>query len=51
VSISSGGEQSIVSDEAENISDNSSMQHDVWANLGAEQPCLPSINVDLEDPQ
>jgi hypothetical protein len=55
VNISSGGEQSVSSDEAENVSDNSSMQPDVWANLGAERPCFlftgkPGTNVDLEDP-
>jgi hypothetical protein len=47
VNISSGGVQ--------NVSDISSMQPDVWANLGAERPCSPftgkpGINVDLEDP-
>jgi hypothetical protein len=34
--ISLGGEQSVSSDEAENVSDNSGMQHDVWTNSGAE---------------
>jgi hypothetical protein len=53
--ISSGGEQSVSSDETENISGNSSMQSDVWANSGAERSCFqftgkPVINVDLEDP-
>jgi hypothetical protein len=55
VKISSGCEQSVSSDEAENISNNSSMQPDVWANSGAERPRFPftgkpGINVDLEDP-
>jgi hypothetical protein len=36
VKISSGGERSVSCNEAENISDNSSMQLDVWANSGAE---------------
>jgi hypothetical protein len=36
VKISSGGEQSVSSDEAENVSDSSSMQPDVWVNSGAE---------------
>jgi hypothetical protein len=44
-----------VSAEAENISVNSSMQTDIWANSGAEQPRFPftgkpGINIDLEDP-
>jgi hypothetical protein len=52
VKISSGGEQS---NEAENVSDNSSMQPDVWAISDAELPRFPfigkpGINVDLEDP-
>jgi hypothetical protein len=38
VKLSLGGEQGVSSDEAENVSDNSSMQSDVWANLGAECP-------------
>jgi hypothetical protein len=38
VKILSGGEQSVSADEAVNVSDSSSMQPDVWANLGAEQP-------------
>jgi hypothetical protein len=33
VKISSGGEQIFSSDEAENISDNSSVQPDIWAML------------------
>jgi hypothetical protein len=55
VKVSSGGEQSVSSNEAENVSDNSSMQPDVWANSGAERTRFPftgkpGINVDLEDP-
>jgi hypothetical protein len=55
VKILFGGEQSVSSDEAGNVSDNSSMQPDVWANLGAERSHFlltgkPGINVDLEDP-
>jgi hypothetical protein len=55
VKILLGGERNVISDEAENISNSSSMQPDVWADLGAEQPCFPftgkpDINVDLEDP-
>jgi hypothetical protein len=55
VKISSCGEQSVSYDEQENVSDNSSMQHDIWAKSGAERPCLPftgkpGINVDLGDP-
>jgi hypothetical protein len=55
VKISSGGEQSVSSNEAENVSNNSSMQPDIWANSGAEQPHFPftgkcDINVDLEGP-
>jgi hypothetical protein len=38
VNILSGSEQSVGSDEAENVSDNSSMQPDVRANSGAEKP-------------
>jgi hypothetical protein len=50
-----GGEQTVSSDEAENVSDNSSMQPDVWAHSSAEQPHFPftgkpGINSDLEDP-
>jgi hypothetical protein len=36
VKISSDGEQSVISDEAENVSDSSSMQPNVQANSGAE---------------
>jgi hypothetical protein len=55
VNILLGGEQRVSSDEAENVSDNSSMQPDVWAESGAKQPhfpftAKPGINVDLEDP-
>jgi hypothetical protein len=51
----SGGEQSVSSDEAQNVSDDSSMQPDVWANSGAERPHFPftgkpGIDIDLEDP-
>jgi hypothetical protein len=54
VKISSCGEQSVSSEE-ENDSDNSSMQHGIWAKLGAGQPYFPftgkpGINVELEDP-
>jgi hypothetical protein len=46
--------QSVISDEKENVSDNSSTQHGIWAEIGAEQPHLIftgklGINVDLED--
>jgi hypothetical protein len=55
MNISSGGEQSVSSDEAENVSDNNSMQLDEWANSDAERPRFPfigkpGINFDLEDP-
>jgi hypothetical protein len=55
VKISSCGEQSVSSDEAENVSNNSILQHGVWAMLGAKRPRLPftgksGINVHLEDP-
>jgi hypothetical protein len=55
VKILLGGEQSVNSDEAENVIDNSSTQPDVWANSDAERPHFPftgnpSINVDIEDP-
>jgi hypothetical protein len=55
VNILSGGEQSVSSDKVENVSNNSGMQSDVWANSGAERPRFPftgkpGINVDLEDP-
>jgi hypothetical protein len=51
----SGGEQSVSFYEEENVSDNSSMQPDIWENSGAERPRFPftgkpGINVDLEDP-
>jgi hypothetical protein len=36
VKIPSWGEQSVTSHEEENISDNSSMQHGIWAKSGAE---------------
>jgi hypothetical protein len=55
VNILSGGEQNASSDEVESVSDNSSMQPDIWTNSGAERPRFkftgkPGINVDLEDP-
>jgi hypothetical protein len=55
VKISLGGEQGGSSDEAENVSNSSSMRPDVWANSGAEWPHFsftgkPCINADLEDP-
>jgi hypothetical protein len=55
VKISSCGEQSVSSDEEENVSDKSSMQHGIWAKSSAERPHFPftgkpGINVDLEDP-
>jgi hypothetical protein len=46
VKISSCGELSVSSYEEENVSDNSSMQHGIWAESGAEH----GINIDLEDP-
>jgi hypothetical protein len=54
VKISSGGEESVSSDDAQNVSDNSSMQPDIWENSGAERPRFPftdkpGINDDLED--
>jgi hypothetical protein len=52
--ILSGGDQSVSSYEAENVSNSSSMRHDAWANSGAEQRFpftgKPGTNVDLEDP-
>jgi hypothetical protein len=55
VKISPRGEQSVSSDEEENVSDNSSMQHGMWAKSAAERTRFPftgkpGINVDLEDP-
>jgi hypothetical protein len=55
VKILSCGEQNVSSDEEENVSDNGTMQHGVWAKSGAELPHFPftgkhGINVDLEDP-
>jgi hypothetical protein len=54
VKILSGGEQSVSSDEADNVSKNSCMHPDIWENSGAERSCFPftgkpGINVDLED--
>jgi hypothetical protein len=44
-----------MSDEEENVSDYSSMQHGIWAKSDAERPRFPltgkpGINADLEDP-
>jgi hypothetical protein len=44
----------VSSDEEENVNDNSSMQHGIWAKSGAGWPHFPfigkpGINVDLED--
>jgi hypothetical protein len=55
VKISSCGEQSVNSDDEENVSGNSNIQHDMWAKSGADWPRFPfigktGINVDLEDP-
>jgi hypothetical protein len=55
VKILSRGAQSGSSDEAENVSNNSSIQPGIWANSGAEQPHFqftgkPGTNVDLEVP-
>jgi hypothetical protein len=36
VKILSGGEQSVSSDEAENVSNNSSLQPNIWENSDAE---------------
>jgi hypothetical protein len=41
VNSSSCSEQRISSDKDENVSDNSSMQHGIWAKSGAERPCFP----------
>jgi hypothetical protein len=35
VNILSGGEQNVSSDEAENVSENSTMQPDLWTHSGA----------------
>jgi hypothetical protein len=48
--------QSVSFEEEENVSDNSSMQHGIWAKSVAERPCFPFIGkpgiiVDLEDPR
>jgi hypothetical protein len=55
VNILSCGEHSVSSDEEENVSDNISMQHGIWAKSGAQQPPFPftgkpGIYVDLKDP-
>jgi hypothetical protein len=41
VKISSYGEHSVSSDEEENVSDNSCIQHVIWTKSGAEQPHFP----------
>jgi hypothetical protein len=41
VKILSCNEQNVSSDEGDNLSDNSSMQHDIWAKSGAEQQRFP----------
>jgi hypothetical protein len=41
VKMSLGGKQSVSSDEAENVSNISNMQPDIWANSGAERPRFP----------
>jgi hypothetical protein len=56
VKISSCDEESVSSDEEENINHSSSMQRVIWANSGSEEPRLPftgkpGINVDLEEPR
>jgi hypothetical protein len=55
VKISSCGEQSVISDDEENVSDNSSTWHGIWAKLGAERRFpfteKSGINVDSEDPR
>jgi hypothetical protein len=48
-------EQSVSSDDEKGVSDNSSMQHGIWAKSGAERTRIPfigkpGINVDMEDP-
>jgi hypothetical protein len=53
--ISSCGEHIVSCDEEENVSDNNSMQHGVWAKSGSERPHFPftdkrGINVQIEDP-
>jgi hypothetical protein len=55
VKSSSCCEQSVSSDEEENVCDSSSMQHGIWAKSGAERPRIiftgkPGMKVDLEDP-
>jgi hypothetical protein len=55
VKILSCGEETVSSDEKENVNDNSSMQHGTWAKSGAGRPCFPftgkpGIDVDSEDP-
>jgi hypothetical protein len=55
VKILSCGEQSVSSDEEQNIGDSSNMQHAIWAKTGAEQPCFlftekTDLNIDLGNP-
>jgi hypothetical protein len=55
VKILSCGEESVSSDDEENVSDNRSMQHAICVKSGDKGPyfpftCKPGINVDLEDP-
>jgi hypothetical protein len=41
VKISSCCEQSVSSDEEENVSDNSSIQHGIWTKSGSGRRCFP----------
>jgi hypothetical protein len=55
VKISLRDEQRVSSDEVENVSDNSSMQHGIQAKSSAERPRFPftgksGLNTDLQDP-
>jgi hypothetical protein len=54
VKLLSCSEQSVSSDEEENVSDNSSVKDGIWAKSGAEQHSpftgKLGINVDAEDP-
>jgi hypothetical protein len=55
VKILSCDEQNVRSNDEENVSDSSSMQHGIWAKTASEQPCFPftdktDINIDLGDP-
>jgi hypothetical protein len=55
VKILSCGEQSVSSVEEENVNDNSSMRHGIWAKSGTERRFpftgKSGVNVDLEDPR